>query len=82
MSEIGLNLAPPVYSWNYRVIKRFIDIIAAGLSLMLLSPLFALIALAIKLTSPGRVLYRWPVVGQGGRPLKAYKFRTMVVGAD
>jgi len=65
-----------------RALKRLIDIVVASASLILLSPLFALIALAIKLTSPGPVLYRWPVVGQGGRPLKAYKFRTMVVGAD
>ncbi|HEY8744492.1 MAG TPA: sugar transferase, partial [Chloroflexota bacterium] len=39
-------------------------------------------ALAIKLTSPGPTLYRWPVVGQGGRPLVSYKFRTMVINAD
>ena len=65
-----------------RSVKRLIDIVIAGISLILLSPLFALIALAIKLTSPGPVLYHWPVVGQGGRPLKAYKFRTMMVGAD
>ena len=65
-----------------RAIKRLIDVIVAGTSLVLLSPLLTLIALAIKLTSPGPVLYRWLVVGQGGRPLKAYKFRTMLVGAD
>jgi len=54
----------------------------AGLALLVLCPLFPAIALAVKLTSPGPVLYRWPVVGLGGRPLKAYKFRTMVTGAD
>jgi len=63
-------------------LKRLMDIVVAGVSLFVLSPLFGLIALAIKLASPGPVLYRWPVVGQGGRPLKAYKFRTMVIGAD
>ena len=62
--------------------KRLMDAIVAAVLLILLSPLFSLIALAIKLTSPGPILYRWPVVGQGGQALRAYKFRTMVVGAD
>lgn len=63
-------------------IKRLIDVIAALLGLLLLSPLFAAVAIAIKLTSPGPVFYRWPVVGRHGLALRACKFRTMVVGAD
>ena len=63
-------------------LKRLIDVVTAGLLLIVLCPFLILIALAIKLTSRGPVLYRWPVVGQGGRPLRAYKFRTMVAGAD
>ncbi|MDR7540343.1 MAG: sugar transferase [Armatimonadota bacterium] len=59
-----------------------VDVFVATLLLLLSSPFLLLAALAIKLTSPGPALYRWPVVGQGGRPLRAYKFRTMVVGAD
>ena len=82
MSDMGLDVAPTIHRWSYRLVKQIIDLIVAGVSLVFLSPLLALIALAIKLTSPGPVLYRWPVVGQGGRPLKAYKFRTMLVGAD
>ena len=82
MSDMGLDVAPTIHRWIYRLVKQIIDLIVAGVSLVFLSPLLALIALAIKLTSPGPVLYRWPVVGQGGRPLKAYKFRTMLVGAD
>jgi lipopolysaccharide/colanic/teichoic acid biosynthesis glycosyltransferase len=62
--------------------KRVLDIVVAGLALLVLCPLFAIIAVVIKFTSPGPVFYRWPVVGRGGRLLKAYKFRTMVVGAD
>ena len=58
------------------------DLVIGGAFLLGLSPLFALIAVAVKLGSPGPVLYRWPVVGQGGRPIRAYKFRSMVVGAD
>jgi len=59
-----------------------LDVAVAGTALIVLAPLFAVISAAIWLTSSGPVLYRWPVVGKGGRRLKAYKFRTMVVGAD
>ena len=65
-----------------RTLKRVIDIIVSGVSLIILSPLFALFALAIKLTLPGPVFFRWHVIGQGGRPFVGYKFRTMSVGAD
>ena len=63
-------------------VKRAIDVLGSALLLTSLSPLLGLIALAINLGSPGPVLYRWPVMGEGGRPLKAFKFRSMVVGAD
>ena len=63
-------------------IKRLMDLIAASLGLILLSPFFSAAVIAIKATSPGPVLYRWPVVGRHGRPLRAYKLRTMVVDAD
>jgi lipopolysaccharide/colanic/teichoic acid biosynthesis glycosyltransferase len=64
------------------VLKRLVDIFLSGVLLVVLSPLLVVIALATKLTSPGPVLYRWPVVGKGGKPFRAYKFRTMIVGAD
>lgn len=63
-------------------IKRLMDVVGSGVLLVLLSPVLLVIALAIKLSSPGPVLYRWNVVGQGGRPFHGYKFRTMVVNAD
>jgi lipopolysaccharide/colanic/teichoic acid biosynthesis glycosyltransferase len=63
-------------------LKRLLDVVGAGALLVLLSPFLVIIALAIKLTSPGPVFYRWRVVGQGGRPFTGYKFRTMVVNAD
>jgi lipopolysaccharide/colanic/teichoic acid biosynthesis glycosyltransferase len=70
-----------VLSWQ-ALCKRIMDIVVAAVALVLLSPLLVLIAIVIEFSSAGPVLYRWPVVGQGGRPLKAYKFRTMVVEAD
>lgn len=65
-----------------RAMKRGLDILVSAGGLLLLSPLLALIALAVKLTSPGPVLYRWRVVGQGGRPFTGYKFRSMCADAD
>jgi lipopolysaccharide/colanic/teichoic acid biosynthesis glycosyltransferase len=62
--------------------KRLMDVVVSAVALVLLSPLLAVAMLAIKLTSSGPVFYRWPVVGRGGRPLKSYKLRTMVEGAD
>jgi lipopolysaccharide/colanic/teichoic acid biosynthesis glycosyltransferase len=71
--------APP--KWQLAC-KRSLDVAVSGIALLVLSPLFPIIGLAIRMTSPGPVFYRWPVIGQGGRPLKAHKFRTMVAGAD
>jgi lipopolysaccharide/colanic/teichoic acid biosynthesis glycosyltransferase len=50
--------------------------------LVLACPFMIFTALAIKLSSSGPILYHWPVVGKYGEPFKAYKFRTMVDGAD
>jgi undecaprenyl phosphate N,N'-diacetylbacillosamine 1-phosphate transferase len=63
-------------------IKSVIDVIAAAVGLVLLSPLFVLIAVAIKLTSKGPVFFGQDRVGINGRIFKLHKFRTMVVGAE
>ncbi|NOZ27370.1 MAG: undecaprenyl-phosphate glucose phosphotransferase [Chloroflexi bacterium] len=68
-------------SWD-RLIKRAMDITIAGLGTILLAPLMALIALAIRLDSPGPVLFRQTRVGRGGKPFTIYKFRSMVVNAE
>lgn len=61
--------------------KRALDLIAASLGLVLLSPLLAAICLWIKLDSPGPVLHRGQRVGKDGRPFHILKFRTMVANA-
>ena len=58
--------------------KRAMDLLFAVGGLLLLSPLMALIALAIKVDSPGPVFFRQERVGRGGRPFRIHKFRTMV----
>jgi lipopolysaccharide/colanic/teichoic acid biosynthesis glycosyltransferase len=65
-----------------RAAKRALDIVVSAPLLVVLSPLLAAIAMAVKLGDGGPVLYRWRVVGRGGRPFTSYKFRSMVVNAD
>ena len=57
--------------------KRAFDLALAALGLVLLSPLLAAIALAVKLDSPGPVFFRQQRVGRGGVPFRIHKFRTM-----
>ncbi|MBV8170545.1 MAG: sugar transferase [Candidatus Eremiobacteraeota bacterium] len=63
------------------VAKRALDIILSCGLLIVLAPLFALIAIGIKFSSPGPVLFSQMRVGKGGREFRFYKFRTMVDGA-
>jgi len=58
-------------------LRRVIDVVVSALALILLAPLLALVALAVRLTSPGPVLFRQTRVGQAGRPFVLLKFRTM-----
>ena len=71
----------PEASWQ-SVIKHVMDRVGAFILLIVLLPLFSLIALAIKLTSPGPVLFRQQRSGQNGAPFTLYKFRTMVTNAE
>ena len=62
--------------------KRLFDITASGLGLLVLSPLFLVLALWIKLDSPGPVFYRQVRVGRGNKDFRLFKFRSMRVGSD
>lgn len=64
------------------VVKRLFDLAAAALGLLVLSPVFLLLALWIKADSPGPVFYRQRRVGRRNRDFWLYKFRSMRVGAD
>lgn len=63
-------------------IKRAVDIVAALLTLVLLSPLYALLALLVALSSRGPILYRQERIGKHGLPFRILKFRTMFVDAE
>jgi lipopolysaccharide/colanic/teichoic acid biosynthesis glycosyltransferase len=62
--------------------KRLLDVVCAGLALVLLSPLLLIVAIAIKLSMPGPVFFSQKRAGLGGRPFSIYKLRTMVVNAE
>ena len=62
--------------------KRLFDMIASGLGLLLLSPLFLILAIWIKLDSKGPVFYRQVRVGYKNKDFRIFKFRSMRVGAD
>ena len=64
------------------LVKRVFDTIVAGVGLIIALPLLLLIALAIRLDSPGPVLFRQTRVGRGGRAFTVYKFRSMIEGAE
>jgi putative colanic acid biosynthesis UDP-glucose lipid carrier transferase len=64
------------------VMKRVTDVALAGVALLLLAPLMVLIGLAVKLTSPGPVLFRQRRYGLNGEEIMVYKFRSMTVCED
>jgi lipopolysaccharide/colanic/teichoic acid biosynthesis glycosyltransferase len=72
----------PALERRQAVLKRCVDVLGAGLGVVLLSPLLAMLALLVKLDSPGPVLFAQARVGLGGRPFRMLKLRTMHDGAD
>jgi exopolysaccharide biosynthesis polyprenyl glycosylphosphotransferase len=67
---------------GYAVAKRAFDMVAGALALILLLPLFPVVAVMIRLDSPGPVFYRQTRLGRGGRRFKFLKFRSMCGDAD
>jgi len=65
-----------------RLVKRLLDLLFGGILTLMALPVMGLVALAIKLDSPGPVLFRQQRVGENGRLFVMYKFRSMVVGAE
>jgi len=72
----------PVLSARHRLLKRLVDVVGATVGLVISTPLCLVTAIAIKLDSPGPVLYVQERVGVNGRTFRLIKFRTMAQGAD
>ncbi|HJC04496.1 sugar transferase [Ligilactobacillus hohenheimensis] len=68
--------------YGYRITKRVFDVIASLLGLVILSPVFLVLAICIKLDDGGPVFYSQERIGKNGKPFKMYKFRSMRVNAD
>jgi exopolysaccharide biosynthesis polyprenyl glycosylphosphotransferase len=77
-----VGLRPAGLSRSSRVLKRSLDLVLAGVLVVLTSPLVALAAWRIKRDSPGPVFFRQARLGEGGREFPMLKFRTMKVGSD
>jgi exopolysaccharide biosynthesis polyprenyl glycosylphosphotransferase len=71
----------PEASWQ-GLVKQFMDIFGAAILLVVLAPVFLVIAVAIKFTSPGPVFFKQQRSGLSGAPFTLYKFRTMVTNAE
>ena len=77
LADLWPRLGVPTPSW-----KRCLDIVVSASALVLLSPLFAVVALAIRLDSPGPVIFRQTRAGRSARAFTFYKFRSMIAGAE
>ena len=79
--EFVMSESPARSSW-YEISKRTMDICVSALALLVLSPVFLLTALLVRLYDLAPSLYAQTRVGRGGKLFKCYKFRTMVIDAD
>lgn len=67
---------------HYLFLKRLFDIIVSFIALIILSPLFLIISLLIKIDSKGSIIYKHKRLGKNGKVFQLYKFRTMVSNAN
>ena len=77
-----IGLREPVIEGLPRLVKRTFDLAATSLLVLANLPLFALLAILIRLDSPGPIVFRQKRVGENGRPFGMLKFRTMVADAE
>jgi exopolysaccharide biosynthesis polyprenyl glycosylphosphotransferase len=77
-----LHVDHPQLSGPRQVMKGLVDRVAAGVALLLLSPLMLVLAICVRLSDRGPALFKQTRVGKNGRSFKIYKFRTMVVDAE
>jgi exopolysaccharide biosynthesis polyprenyl glycosylphosphotransferase len=77
-----IGLRPPHLSHSSAILKRCLDVAGAVVGLLLLAPVFCVIAVAIKLDSPGPVFFRQVRMGRGDKTFRIVKFRTMVADAE
>lgn len=77
-----LSLKEPVLTPFQRLVKRAFDLLVTSAGMVVVLPVITLCAIAIKLDSPGPVFFKQERIGEGGKPFRMWKFRTMVVDAE
>jgi len=77
-----IHVEIPQFEGGHHIMKRALDVGLTSLGLLLISPLLAFIALAVKLDSPGPVLFRQERVGRNGERFTMFKFRSMITDAE
>lgn len=77
-----IHVETPRFDGRTLLIKRTFDIVASGVALIVLSPVMLAVAIAVKTTSPGPVLFRHKRIGKDGEPFEMFKFRSMRQNAD
>lgn len=82
VKKIKLDPSKVKGRWGYRIVKRGFDILASGIALILLSPLFLVLIILIKKEDGGPAFYSQERIGKDEKPFKMWKFRSMIVNAD
>jgi exopolysaccharide biosynthesis polyprenyl glycosylphosphotransferase len=77
-----IHVETPRFSKGQRFVKRTLDIGASAVGILILSPVFAVLAMTVRLSTPGPVLFRQTRIGLGGREFTMLKFRSMVSNAE
>src|SRR5690606_30218602 len=77
-----IHVETPRFTSGQRFAKRLTDILGSLALIVVSSPLLAVVAIAVKSTSPGPLLFKQERIGLNGAPFKMLKFRSMHVGAD
>lgn len=77
-----IHVETPRFTQGQRFTKRMFDLIVSALCIVLLSPVIAVVAILVKVTSPGPILFSHERIGQRGRPFRMLKFRSMRQGAE
>jgi exopolysaccharide biosynthesis polyprenyl glycosylphosphotransferase len=77
-----IGLGPATLPRSSQLVKRTVDLVVSAVALVLLAPLLSIVALLVKLDSRGPVLFVQTRIGEGDRPFRMLKFRTMVADAD
>lgn len=77
-----INMRDPALTDYQRLTKRIFDFTVGGIALLMVMPVMALVALAIKLDSPGPIIFRQKRIGENGKTFTMYKFRSMYIDAE